>query len=311
MVAALKTGFTSRFASDEATDPNYTQLQTYILGTKLRHYSAFAPLGDLSSSNGIYSTVTLDVAAGGNDLTFVGSGTLEHRIDEGQDSGYTQLSGAQYSIPEQVPLNTAMLNEWQIPGTSSHVRLNVGGVEGYPDQMRVCWDTEAFGISRTSCSRHLKATGQPVGADSINKVAGRTYTHVTNDDAASPRRVHQCVATVTQLVITPGATPGSSPTYRNQVDKTYSMDLFTYSNQILYRNRETFKEFVQGPFDPNTAGYSVIDIGDGAIQESLFNPRSNTEIIRRGSAIESYRYSFGAPGGGYGTSELCSRSGGL
>jgi hypothetical protein len=310
MVTALRTGFTSRFASDDATDLNYTQLQTYIVGTRLRHYSAFAPLGELRAS-GTYSTVTLDVVGGDSDLTFVGTGTMEHQIPETQTQGYSQLSGTQYSIPERVPLNTAMLNEWQIPGTSFYIRLNAGNVEGRPDQMRVCWDTEAFGISQASCSRHLKATGQPVGADSINRVAGRTYTHVTNDDAVTPRRVHQCVYTVTQLVTTPGATPGTPPTYTNQVDKKYSVDLFTFSEQVLYRNRAKFKEFVQGPYDPDTAGYRVIDLGAGATQEFLYDPRSSTEVIRRGNAVESYRHGFGAPGGGYGTSDQCSRTGGL
>jgi len=287
---AIKAGYRQRFASGNGDDPNFSSLSNTLQGSQFFNQSSFTPMGATNLEK--VAIIGLDVTSAAGSLTFAGSGYLQ---TYGGDQNYAPLAGGQYSIPPIVPLNTSRLHEWQIQGTNSYVRLNVGGVEGHPDQMRVCWDIEAFGVSRATCTRHMRNNGAVVGADSINKTAGRSYDHVTNDDQTNPRRVHFCTQTYGELV-----------NYVWETKKTYSYDVFQFNPPNLYRNRILFKEYVQGPNNPNVAGHAVTDVGSGQTKENLYNPRSTAIMTRRGNVVEAYSYSFGAPGGEQYNNEECS-----
>jgi hypothetical protein len=96
-----------------------------------------------------------------------------------------------------------------------------------------------------------------------------------------------------------------------QVKTTRTFALFEFQPPRLSRNRSPFREFVQGRFEPSVAGLTVTDLGNGLMQEMLYDPRSNATITRRGHAVETFKYGFTAPGGQQFNGDECSATDGL
>ena len=284
VVNALTSGYKDRFTSADPLDPFFSFLRSQFHGQTLSHTSAFTTFSGAWYQNEI--GLSLDAAVGPGALTFTGSG---HANKDGQSAS---LASAQYSIPAQVALNQT-LHEWGVPGTGSTVRLFVGSIDAKPDWMRVCWRFEVLGVLRVSCTRNLRSDGSPVGADAITDVgSGRTYSHATNDEDPSPRKVHYC-----------------NRHESSQTDGEKDTPFFSvleFSSPNVYKDRALYA--VLRNADPFPV-YQSTDLGNGTVEEALGYFRSSFVLVRRGNSVESYREGSGFIG--YQMSLACSSTNGL
>lgn len=284
VVTALTSAYKNRFTSADPLDPFFSLLRSQFQGQTLSQTSAFTAFSGTWYQNEI--ALSLDAAVGPGALTFTGSGYAR------KDGQSVNLASAQYSIPAQVSLDRT-LHEWAVQGTSSTVRLFVGSIDAKPEWMRVCWRFEVLGVLRVSCTRNLRSDGSPVGADTITDVGGgRTYSHATNDDDPSPRKVHYC---------------NRHESSQSDGEKdTPSFSVLEFSSPNVYKDRALYA--VLRNADPFPV-YQSTDLGNGTVEEALGHFRSSFVLVRRGNSVESYREGYGFIG--YQMSLACSSTNGL
>jgi hypothetical protein len=284
LINALRTPrYTTRLSSDQANDPHFSEIEKEFSGGIFRHSSYFTLLetssgAELPRLERQPTSMTLNVAVAPDAFTFGGTGQIQFN----EQASY-QLQGPQYSVPAQVPLNTAKLIEWQVPGTKHYVRFNVGGVTGFPEQFRACFDILLPGIDRVACTHHLRSDGSHVGADTIERRGGEEVVHETNDESESPRRIFYC-----QLV-----SEGRFSARR----ETYSYSMFQFKSPFLYQNRALSLKLESGY--GGAVQYTQTDVGGGLIEESVSNPRATTTFRRQGNALTTWRQNFGFIDYGY------------
>ena len=217
------------------------------------------------------ASMTLKMAVSPDTLTFANNGTIQF------EGLFHSLEGTPYTIPAQVPLNTPGLFEWKLPGTDYRARFNVGGVTGQPEQFRACFDIFVPGLDRVSCTHHRRDDGTPVGADSIERIAGVETVHETNDEAESPRSVLFCNFKESGRFVPPGT-------------ESFSYAMFQFTYPYLYQNRSLIYEL--NPASPVT-NYVQTDLGGGLILEDIGTPRGSYTFTHRGNVVESWAQSYG------------------
>ena len=270
VVAALTTPYAARFTSSDPRDLYSSRVRTALYRQTLLHTSWFTELAGRFDTGQV--EVSLDAATGPGVLTFTGSGRVT------RDAVVANLASAQFSIPAQVPLDQT-LHEWKEPGTSAAVRLFVGSIGSRPDLMRVCWHMELPGALRVSCTRNLRSTGSPIGADSVNDLGeGKTFAHEIHDDAPSPRRVAQCFEHINSR-------------YEGITDRPM-FAILEFSSPNVYRDRSLYAVLKDGEGD-GPPWYTSKDLGDGTVEETLGMPRNTLTLVRRGNSVETYKESGG------------------
>ncbi|MEZ5739357.1 MAG: hypothetical protein R3E68_07815 [Burkholderiaceae bacterium] len=121
-------------------------------------------------------------------VTFGGSGSVT------SPSGTYSISSAQVTLPDPVPLDQGLL-QFSLPAApGSSVKFFVGSIDGQPERMRVCWHFDVPGALRVACARHDKTSGNWVGADSIDDLAGTIHTHTADEAASRQVSVLRCEA---------------------------------------------------------------------------------------------------------------------
>ena len=269
LVAALRTGFGWAITSDTA------DLMTLTQGAAnpslVTHSSRLQTL-----DGGGFSGARIELAAtlGLDTLTFDGTGRMVlDGFDPPPRYAEVSLAGPQVSIPGTATFPTT-LGEWQVVGTSHFVRLIVGGIDGLPNWMRVCWQIQHPLALRLSCSRHLRETGALVGADTIHDI-GRTLEHRSNEESPNPRRLLPCTETRTS--------PPSAPTTRLTYYRAFSFD-----DPYLVTNGTRRTRIAADSESSNTI-YTVEQLASGATRYTATAPSVGwyaTSADVRNNAVE-------------------------
>jgi hypothetical protein len=276
LIKALSTSrYLRSMSSADRADNFFSEVEIGFSETGLEHRSSFValetPFGGTNALPRKETAMTLNAVVSPDALSFAGTGTIRF---EGISRG---LQGSPYAIPAQVPLNTPGLVEWKVPGMDYWVRFNVGGVNGQPEQFRACFDIFLAGLDRVSCTHHKRDDGTPVGADSIERIAGIETVHETNDESESPRRVLFC----SFKEFGPSVPPGT---------ESFSYSLFQFKHPYLYQNRSLILVLMPSA-GPTT--YVQTDLGGGLILEDVGTPRGSYTFTHRGNAVETWKQSFG------------------
>ena len=275
---ALTGQWKESFTSGQADEVTFSSLTNVSFGSTINHTSTHQKFTDATMRNQI--AIEMNAAVGPGVLTFSGVG----KIAASERQSEAALAGGQYSIPGRVTLNTPMLHQWNVQGTSSWVRVNVGGLEGKPEQFRLCWDTNYAGYVRTSCTHHMRSDGTQTGADSNHQ----GVVHFTNKEAASPRSILRCEYRTTTRDYSP---PGNNPAIQTY-ESYYSM--FEFEGLTLFKNRAKSIDFKPPGTDFGGAvGWEQKTLSDGRIENSYYTPRSRTAATRRSNVVEAYEHSFG------------------